>query len=70
MLMEAIGKPGPELMTVKEAARAANVAPLTIYRRIHAGQIEALRVGEGSGPIRVPRGPFMRWLYGDGDEAA
>jgi excisionase family DNA binding protein len=63
--MQAIEKPAPSLMTVAQAARLANVAVVTIYRRIHAGEIEAIRVGDGRGPIRVPREPFVRWLYGD-----
>jgi excisionase family DNA binding protein len=64
-IMEAIEKPATDLMTVAEAAKLANVAPVTVYRRIHEGQIEAIRVGDGRGPIRVPREPFVRWLYGD-----
>ena len=63
--MQAIAKPAPSLMTVAEAAKLANVAVVTIYRRIHQGQIEAVRVGDGRGPIRVPREPFVRCLYGE-----
>jgi excisionase family DNA binding protein len=66
--METIEKAATSLMTVAEAAKLANVAPVTVYRRIHAGQIEAIRVGDGRGPIRIPREPFERWLFGDGDE--
>jgi excisionase family DNA binding protein len=67
--MDEIAKPAPSLISVSQAAKLASVAPVTIYRRIHEGQIEAVRVGnDGHGPIRVPREPFVRWLYGDGDE--
>ena len=59
----------PALISVAEAAKLASVNKITIYRRIHAGQIEAVRVGEGRGPIRVLRGPFMSWLY-DGEAEA
>ena len=55
---------------MREAARLANVAPVTIYRAIHRGEVAAVRVGEAAGPLRVDRGRFLEWLHGDREVAA
>jgi excisionase family DNA binding protein len=55
----------PVLISVNEAARIATVSPMTIRRAIGRGEIPAVRVGERSGPYRVEREPFLRWLYGN-----
>jgi len=60
-------EPYPRLLTVREAARAARVSPPTMYRRNGAGDVPgAIRVGEGSGPIRLIEHEFGRWLLGEG----
>ncbi len=41
------------LLTVNEVAQGLRVTPLTIYRAIHGGRLEAVRLGE-NGPFRVP----------------
>ena len=54
----------PQLMTVREAAKAARISTPALYRRIAAGEIPAaVRVGE-SGPIRLVESEFRRWLLG------
>jgi excisionase family DNA binding protein len=58
-----------ELISVREAAKIANVSYQTIWRGIHRGEIPAVRVGEEFGPLRINRYAFLAWLYGD-DEAA
>jgi excisionase family DNA binding protein len=63
------GTPG-RLLTVPEAARVARVSPQTVYRRVATGEIPALRVGDHSGPIRIPRDEFERWLFGESETAA
>jgi len=40
-------------LTVQEVAQALRVSPLTIYRAIHEGRLEAVRLGD-AGPFRVP----------------
>jgi excisionase family DNA binding protein len=42
------------LLTVKEAAHKLRVSPLTIRRRISAGELEALQLGGPGKPIRIP----------------
>jgi excisionase family DNA binding protein len=42
------------LLTVREVARELRVSEPTAYRRIHDGQLAAVRVGE-DGPLRVRR---------------
>lgn len=43
-----------EFLTVAEAARVWRVSPVTVYRKVAAGSIPAIRVGGGDGPIRIP----------------
>lgn len=39
---------------VKQVAEMYDVSVSTIYRAIEARQLEALRIGSGSGAIRIP----------------
>jgi excisionase family DNA binding protein len=54
----------PALLTVPEAAKLAAVSRVHVYRLVSRGEIEALRVGSGTGPIRIPRASFLSWLWG------
>jgi excisionase family DNA binding protein len=58
------------LLRVPEAAKVAHVSPQTIYRKVAAGEVPAPRIGNFSGPIRIPEGEFRAWLYGDPRDAA
>jgi excisionase family DNA binding protein len=42
---------------VRELARALNVHPVSVYRRIWAGEIEVVRFG---GVVRIPDREFRR----------
>jgi excisionase family DNA binding protein len=50
------------LMTVPEAAARLRVSRATAYRLISRGELPALRLGNGSGPIRVPQSELEAWL--------
>ena len=52
-----------EFLTVSEVARRLRVHEATIYRRVSAGEIPALRLGE-HGPLRIPADEFEAWLHG------
>ena len=52
------------LLSVAQAAKRLNVSKPTIYRRIQEGDLPALRVGSGIGPIRIDADELERWLYG------
>jgi excisionase family DNA binding protein len=54
----------PPLMTIAECAKVARVSRSSIWRRIQRGEIPAVRVGNTTGPIRVPTEEFLGWLYG------
>jgi excisionase family DNA binding protein len=54
-----------QLLTVAEAAALARCSKPHLWRLIRDGEIEAFRIGEGHGPIRIPRAEFLHWLYGD-----
>ena len=56
---------GSNLLTVKQAAEAAAVSKQHVYRLVERGLCPALRVGDGSGPIRIPRDEFESWLWGN-----
>jgi excisionase family DNA binding protein len=56
------------LLTVREAARRGRVSPQTVYRRVASGEVPAVRFGDETGPIRIPRDEFERWLFGDPEE--
>jgi excisionase family DNA binding protein len=56
------------LMRVKEVASALDQHPATIYRKVHAGQLPAVRLGEGRAAIRIPRDELEHWLYDEGGE--
>ena len=42
---------GPRFLTVAEVASAARVSKMTVYRLVHSGELEAVRVGRS---FRVP----------------
>jgi excisionase family DNA binding protein len=48
-------KQPPELMTVKELAAEWRQHPMTIYRKIQAGEIHAIRLGDDRSALRIPR---------------
>ena len=57
-----------ELLTIPEVARRLGLHRDTVYRKIAAGEIPALRLGGEHGPLRVPVDELERWLYSDPDE--
>jgi excisionase family DNA binding protein len=58
-------KDAPTLIPIREAARLAGVSYVTIWRLVHRGEFEAVRVGDGHGPLRVDRERFLEWLHGE-----
>jgi excisionase family DNA binding protein len=50
------------LLTVKEAAYKLRVSPLTIRRRISAGELEALQLGGPGKPLRIAPGALEALL--------
>jgi excisionase family DNA binding protein len=39
---------------VKDVAEALDVSVATIYRAIESGKLDALKIGEGKGTLRIP----------------
>ena len=60
--MQENAKAAVELMRVKEVASELDQHQATIYRKVHAGQIPAVRLGEGRAAIRIRRGELELWL--------
>jgi excisionase family DNA binding protein len=59
-----------ELITLREAARIANVSYQTVWRAAKRDEFPALRVGPvPRGAVRVEREAFERWLYGPQEAA-
>ncbi len=51
----------PKLMSPAEVAALLGVTRATVYRKIHSGELPALRLGD-DGPLRVDAGELDRWL--------
>jgi excisionase family DNA binding protein len=51
------------LMSVKEVAHVLGQHPDTIYRKVQAGELPAVRLGHGRAALRIPRAEFEAWLY-------
>jgi excisionase family DNA binding protein len=49
------GAKGAELLTVKELAAEWRQHPMTIYKKVAAGEIPAIRLGGRSSALRIPR---------------
>jgi excisionase family DNA binding protein len=59
-----------KLLTVREVGHRLGCSPWTVYRRIAAGEIPAVRLGSGSqAPLRVDADELERWLYDESEEA-
>lgn len=50
------------VLTVQEAADALRVDRTVIYKAIAAGDIRAIRVGQGRGSLRIPVGEFRAYV--------
>jgi excisionase family DNA binding protein len=52
-------------LTVRETAAFLRQSERSIRRKIHAGEIPAVRLGD-FGPLRIDRRELEAWLYGPG----
>lgn len=62
--MAGTDRPGPEpagtqFLTIAEVADRMRVSKMTVYRLVHNGQLEAIRVGRS---FRVPEGAMEEYL--------
>ena len=48
-------------LTIGEIARIARVSKMTVYREVHAGRLESVRIGRS---FRIPAEAVSRWLSG------
>jgi excisionase family DNA binding protein len=62
----------PNWLTVKETARRLGLHPLTVRRKIKAGELPALQLGGPKCAIRVFEDELASWLerHRNGGEAA
>jgi excisionase family DNA binding protein len=54
-----------QLLTVRETATLLRQSERSIRRKIHAGEIPALRLSE-CGPLRIDRRELEAWLFSSG----
>jgi excisionase family DNA binding protein len=54
--------PVRHLLTVAEAARRLRLSEKTVRRRIRAGELPALRLGDGRAPLRVSADELDAWI--------
>jgi excisionase family DNA binding protein len=52
----------PAWLTVKETARRLGLHPLTVRRKIKAGELPALQLGGPKSPIRIFEDELASWL--------
>jgi excisionase family DNA binding protein len=52
-----------EFLSVADAARMLDVAPITIRRRIESGELPATQLGGPGSGIRIPRDALTTWLW-------
>jgi excisionase family DNA binding protein len=52
---------GPPFLTVKEVAVIMRLSKMSVYRLIHSGELEAIRVGRG---FRVPEQGLHDYMRG------
>lgn len=60
---------GSRLYRVKAVAEALDVHPATVYRAVESGQLDAFKLGAGSGAIRIPGYAIEAWLEKCGQAA-
>jgi excisionase family DNA binding protein len=53
------------LLTVRETAALLKQSERSVRRKVHSGQIPAVRLGDETGPIRIPADELEQWLYED-----
>jgi len=59
-----------EYLSVADAARMLDVAPITIRRKIEAGELPAAQLGGPGSSIRIPRAALETWLWSEGETRA
>jgi excisionase family DNA binding protein len=57
----------PKLLTVDQVADRLQVSKWSVYRRVAAGELPAVKLGDGPrAPIRIDLGELVAWLYSEG----
>jgi excisionase family DNA binding protein len=51
-----------DYLSIREAAEMLKVSPITIRRRIEAGELSAVQLGGRGSSIRIPRAALEAWL--------
>jgi len=54
-----------DYVSVADAARMLDVAPITIRRRINAGELPATQLGGPGSAVRIPRRALEAWLWAE-----
>jgi excisionase family DNA binding protein len=57
-----------DYLSIADAARMLDVAPITIRRRIESGELPAVRLGRPGSAVRIPRAGLEAWLWSEPNE--
>ena len=57
-----------DYLSIADAARMLDVAPITIRRRIESGEIPAVQLGGPGSAVRIPRRALEAWLWSEPSE--
>lgn len=60
-------RPGQFYMTVPEVADELRVSRMTVYRRIHDGELKAVRIGRGLRVAEKDLSALIERAYGEGE---
>ena len=57
-----------DYLSIADAARMLDVAPITIRRRIESGELPAVQLGGPGSALRIPRAGLDAWLWSTPNE--
>ena len=57
-----------DYLSIADAARMLDVAPITIRRRIESGELPAVRLGGPGSAVRISRAGLEAWLWSEPTE--
>ncbi len=63
--MTSEGEQAQKMLTVNQVAARIGQSKWSVYRKVAAGEIPAIRLGAGRSALRVREVELERWLDGD-----
>lgn len=61
-----MSQPLPKLLTIAEVAKWMRISRMSVYRKINAGELRSLRVGDKT--LRIPEAALTEYLSKKGND--